>query len=228
MSNLYEKLCRKIPVEHIDPGWAMREIQDRPVFNRIDLGFKRILDLIVGSIGFLILLTILPFVSLAIHLDSAGPIFYRQVRCGRAGKLFRIIKLRTMVINAEKDGQPRWATKNDRRITRVGRILRKTRLDELPQVLNVLRGEMSIIGPRPERPEFVEELQQVIPYYRIRLMIKPGLSGWAQIQYHYGNNIEDALIKLQYDFYYLHYWSLWLDLSIIFRTLGVILRFKGN
>jgi lipopolysaccharide/colanic/teichoic acid biosynthesis glycosyltransferase len=133
-----------------------------------------------------------------------------------------------MVTNAEKDGQPRWAAKNDARITRVGRLLRKTRLDELPQVLNVLRGEMSIIGPRPERPEFIEELQQVIPFYRTRLMVKPGLTGWAQVQYNYGNSVEDALVKLQYDFYYLRYWSLWLDLYIIFRTFGVVFKFKGT
>ena len=227
MSDLYGKLCRKIPVEHIDPGWVVRAMQDRPIFNRLDLGFKRLLDLTLGIIGLLIFASLLPFVALAIRLDSSGPIFYRQVRSGRAGKPFCIVKFRTMVDSAEKDGQPRWASKDDARITRVGRLLRQTRLDELPQVLNVLRGEMSIIGPRPERPEFIEELQRVIPFYRIRLMVKPGLTGWAQVQYEYGSNIEDALIKLQYDFYYLRYWSLWLDLYIIFRTFAVILKLKG-
>lgn len=228
MSDLYEKLWRKIPVEHIDPAWAVHAMQDRPVFNRLDLGFKRLLDMTLGIVGLLNLAAILPFVALAIRLDSAGPIFYSQVRCGRAGKPFRIVKFRTMVTDAEQDGKARWAAKDDARVTRVGRFLRKTRLDELPQVLNVLRGEMSIIGPRPERPEFVEELQQVIPFYRIRLMVKPGLTGWAQVQYNYGNSIEDALIKLQYDFYYLCRWSLWLDLYIIFQTFGVVFKFKGT
>jgi lipopolysaccharide/colanic/teichoic acid biosynthesis glycosyltransferase len=133
-----------------------------------------------------------------------------------------------MVTSAEDDGKPRWASRNDPRITRVGCFLRKMRLDELPQLLNVLRGDMSIIGPRPERPEFIEHLQQEIPFYRTRLMVKPGLTGWAQVQHNYGNTIEDALIKLQYDLYYLRHWSLWLDIYIIFQTIGVVLKFRGT
>jgi lipopolysaccharide/colanic/teichoic acid biosynthesis glycosyltransferase len=133
-----------------------------------------------------------------------------------------------MSTDAEKDGQARWATEDDPRITRVGRFLRKMRVDELPQLHNVLRGEMSIVGPRPERPEFIEQLEQDIPFYRTRLMVKPGLTGWAQIHYHYGNSVEDALTKLQYDFHYLRCWSLWLDLYIIFRTFGVAFRFQGT
>jgi lipopolysaccharide/colanic/teichoic acid biosynthesis glycosyltransferase len=132
-----------------------------------------------------------------------------------------------MVVDAEKDGRAVWATENDPRITRVGRFLRKTRLDELPQLLNILKGDMSLVGPRPERPEFIEELQQAIPFYRVRLLVKPGLTGWAQIHYDYGNSVEDALIKLQYDFYYIRYWSLWLDLYTLFKTVYVVLRFKG-
>jgi lipopolysaccharide/colanic/teichoic acid biosynthesis glycosyltransferase len=132
-----------------------------------------------------------------------------------------------MTVNAENDGQARWASKSDSRITRVGQFLRKTRVDELPQLLNVLRGEMSLVGPRPERPEFVEILQQQIPFYRTRLMVKPGLTGWAQIHYDYGNTVEDALIKLQYDFYYLRYWSMWLDLYVAFRTVAVVFKLKG-
>jgi lipopolysaccharide/colanic/teichoic acid biosynthesis glycosyltransferase len=163
----------------------------------------------------------------AIRLDSPGPVFYRQVRSGRGNRPFRIFKFRTMFVDAEKDGRARWATKDDPRITRVGRFLRKSRLDELPQVLNVLRGEMSLVGPRPERPEFVEELQQEVPFFRTRLMVKPGITGWAQIHYDYGNSARDALIKLQYDFYYIHYWSLWLDLYTLYRTLGVVARLKG-
>ncbi|MBI1877120.1 MAG: sugar transferase [Chloroflexi bacterium] len=227
LPDLYEKLYRKIPIEHIDPSWALHVIQDRPVFNRLQLAVKRLLDLGLVLVGLPFLMLVLPVVALAIRLDSPGPIFYYQTRCGRAGKPFSIFKFRTMSVNAEKDGQARWATQSDSRITRVGRFLRKTRLDELPQLLNVLRGEMSLVGPRPERPEFVEMLQQEIPFYRTRLMVKPGLTGWAQIHYDYGNSVEDALTKLQYDFYYLRYWSVWLDLYTIFQTFAVVFKFKG-
>jgi lipopolysaccharide/colanic/teichoic acid biosynthesis glycosyltransferase len=169
----------------------------------------------------------LPLIALAIRLDSPGPIFYRQVRAGRAGKPFTIVKFRTMSVDAEKDGKARWATKDDQRITRVGRFLRKARFDELPQLLNVLRGEMSLVGPRPERPEFIQQLERELPFYRTRMMVKPGITGWAQIHYDYGNSVEDGLIKLQYDFYYVRYWSMWLDLYIVFQTFGVVLRLKG-
>jgi exopolysaccharide biosynthesis polyprenyl glycosylphosphotransferase len=202
-------------------------MQGQPIFNRLRLISKRILDLVFIFLSLPILGLLLPFLALAVHLDSPGPVFYRQLRSGRAGKPFSIIKFRTMVVDAEKDGRARWATENDPRITRVGRFLRKTRLDELPQLINILKGDMSLVGPRPERPEFIEELQQAIPFYRVRLLVKPGLTGWAQIHYDYGNSVEDALIKLQYDFYYIRYWSLWLDLYTLFKTVYVVLRFKG-
>lgn len=227
MSDLYAQLCRKIPIEHIDPAWAIHVMHDRPLFSPLQLGLKRLMDLGLGMIGLLILGSILPMVALAIRLDSSGPIFYRQTRCGQAGTTFSIIKFRTMSNDAEKDGRARWATQGDARVTRVGRLLRKTRLDELPQVLNVLHGDMSIVGPRPERPELIVELQQVIPYYNTRMMVKPGLTGWAQVHYNYGNTVTDALIKLQYDFYYLRYWTLWLDLYTVFRTFGVVFGLKG-
>jgi lipopolysaccharide/colanic/teichoic acid biosynthesis glycosyltransferase len=163
-----------------------------------------------------------------VKLDSAGPVFYRQTRCGRAGKLFQIYKFRTMYVDAERDGKARWATKNDPRITRVGRFLRKTRMDELPQVLNILRGEMSFVGPRPERPEFVEELKKSIPFYHSRLSVKPGLTGWAQVQFEYTSTVEDTLTKLQYDLYYIHRWTLWLDIYILFRTISVVFKLKGT
>lgn len=225
MADLYDKLSRRIPIQYIDPAWALNVVEKLP--SRLSLSFKRLMDLVLAGVGLLIFAPFLPFVALAIRLDSPGPVFYRQIRSGRAGRPFSILKFRTMSTDAEKDGQARWAAENDPRITRVGRFLRKTRLDELPQLHNVLRGEMSIVGPRPERPEFIEQLERDIPFYCTRLMVKPGLTGWAQVHYHYGNNVEDALIKLQYDFYYLRYWSLWLDLYIIFRTFGVALKFKG-
>lgn len=227
MPDLYEKLRHRIPVEHIDPAWALHVIQDRPVFDRVQLALKRALDLALAGTGLLVLLPAFPLIALAIRLDSPGPIFYRQVRCGQGGAPFRILKFRTMTANAEGDGRARWASRGDSRVTRVGRLLRRTRLDELPQLINVLRGEMSVVGPRPERPEFVARLQREVPFYYTRLMVKPGITGWAQIHYDYGNSVEDALIKLQYDFYYLRYWSVWIDLYTIFQTARVVLQLKG-
>ena len=226
MPDLHEKLRYSVPVEHIDPTWALGIMQKLP--NPFQLFVKRLLDILFGIVGLLNLATILPFVALAIYLDSPGPIFYRQVRAGRSGKPFSIIKFRTMSVDAEKDGKACWATEGDVRITRVGRFLRQTGMDELPQVLNVLRGEMSIVGPRPERPQFIKHLEREIPFYRTRLMVKPGLTGWAQVRYKYGNSVKDALIKLQYDCYYLRHWSLWLDLSIILQTIKVLLKFRGH
>jgi exopolysaccharide biosynthesis polyprenyl glycosylphosphotransferase len=224
MPDLHEKLRYSVPIEHIDPTWALGIIQKLP--NPIQLFAKRIVDILFGIVGLLNLVTILPFVALAIYLDSPGPIFYRQVRIGLAGKPFSIIKFRTMSIDAEKDGKACWASDGDIRITRVGHFLRQTGMDELPQVLNVLRGEMSIVGPRPERPQFIEHLERDIPFYRTRLMVKPGLTGWAQVRYKYGNSMKDALIKLQYDCYYLRHWSLWLDLYIILRTIKLLLKLR--
>ena len=228
MPNLYERLFRCVPIQYVDPDWALSMMQGQPVFERLQLACKRLLDLVLATVGLVVFAPFLFLVALVIRLDSPGPILYRQVRSGRAGKSFVILKFRTMIHNAEQDGQARWATKDDHRITRAGRFLRKTRADELPQLINVLRGQMSIVGPRPERPEFIEMLEQEVPFYRTRLMAKPGLTGWAQVHYTYGNSVLDALIKLQYDFYYMNHWSLWLDLYIIYRTLGVVFKFKGT
>ncbi len=227
MPDLYEKLCRRVPIQHIDPAWALNAMQDRPFFDRLQAFAKRLSDLVLFWLGLPAVLLLLPFIALAIRLDSPGPIFYRQIRSGRAGQPFYIYKFRTMVNDAEKNGEAKWAKKNDPRITRVGHLLRKSRLDELPQLFNVLRGEMSIVGPRPERPEFIEKLELEIPFYRTRLLVKPGITGWAQVHYDYGNTVKDALVKLQYDFYYIRYQSLALDIYTMFRTVGVLLRLKG-
>lgn len=227
MPNLYEKLLRRIPVQHIDPAWALQATSSQPILGRSQMAFKRLLDIVIVLMALPTLLILIPLVGMCVWLDSGGPVFYRQMRSGRGGKPFPIYKFRTMTVNAEEDGKPRWATADDNRVTRVGRFLRPTRLDELPQVLNILRGDMSVVGPRPERPEFVQKLQEEIPYYRARLMVKPGLTGWAQIHYRYGNTNEDAQIKLQYDFYYIRYWSIWLDVYTIFRTFGAVLRLEG-
>jgi lipopolysaccharide/colanic/teichoic acid biosynthesis glycosyltransferase len=184
--------------------------------------------LLVAIIGLVITLVLFPFIAGAIYLNSPGPILYTQERSGRAGRRFKIIKFRSMVPDAEQEGEAIWATQNDDRVTGVGKFLRLTRLDELPQLINVLKGEMSIVGPRPERPEFIDHLQEEIPFYRARLSVKPGLTGWAQVQYRYGSTVQDALIKLEYDLYYIKYRSLPLDLLIILRTIRVMLTFKGT
>ena len=225
---LYEKLTGKVAVEHIGSQWySALPLTKNPfdTFNRIG---KRCMDLIFGLAIGVVLAVVFPFVAIAIKLDSPGAIFYQQERVGQYGAKFTVYKFRSMVINAERNGNAQWAVKGDARITKVGSFIRKTRLDELPQVLNVLRGEMSMVGPRPERYQFIKQLQQQIPFYRTRLAVKPGLTGWAQINYGYGSTIEDALIKLQYDLYYLKHWSPWLDLKILLRTFAVVLKMEGH
>jgi exopolysaccharide biosynthesis polyprenyl glycosylphosphotransferase len=228
MPILYERMTGRVAVEHVGSNWlVVLPIDGVSAFSPFLL-LKRLADVLVSALGLTFLLAVLPFVALAIYLECPGPIFYSQKRMGRAGRTFRLIKLRSMVPDAEQDGQPRWAGKNDERVTGVGRFLRRTRLDELPQCLNVLRGEMSLIGPRPERPEFVAELQKRIPFYRSRLAVRPGLTGWAQVHYPYGSSVEDALVKLQYDLYYIKHQSLYLDLLILLKTIGVVLSFQGT
>jgi exopolysaccharide biosynthesis polyprenyl glycosylphosphotransferase len=194
-------------------------------FNEIG---KRGLDIICGLIIAVIFAVVFPFVALAIKLDSPGSIFYKQERVGLNGAKFTIYKLRSMVQNAEVNGQAQWAVKNDARITKVGNFIRKTRLDELPQVINVLKGEMSMVGPRPERQQFIEKLEQQIPGFNHRLAVKPGLTGWAQVNYGYGSTIEDARIKLNYDLQYCQNQSLALDLQVIFRTFAVVFKMQGQ
>jgi lipopolysaccharide/colanic/teichoic acid biosynthesis glycosyltransferase len=164
--------------------------------------------------------------ALLIKLESSGPIFYKQERVGFNGRLFNVVKFRSMRTDAEKDG-PRWATAKDDRVTRMGSIIRKIRVDELPQLFSVLNGDMSLVGPRPERPFFVDQLTREIPYYAVRQSVKPGVTGWAQVRYHYGSTLEDSAEKLQYDLYYVKNHSLFLDLVILFETVGVVLMAKG-
>lgn len=191
--------------------------------------------LLKHSADFVVALAALPFLvffSLLIlpinRLCAPGPLFYRQQRVGQGGRIFQIIKFRTMAPDAEKESGPVWASQGDARATPVGRWLRRLRLDELPQCLNVLRGEMSFIGPRPERPEFIAQLAQQMPFYRARHAVRPGISGWAQVRHGYGVNDEDARIKLEYDLYYVRHLGFWLDLHIAFRTLQIMLRMKGH
>jgi len=186
----------------------------------------RIASTLVAAIGLILFLPLFPFVVLLVRLSSPGPVFFRQERVGLNGKIFNVYKFRTMVVDAEAEGA-QWAQKNDPRVTRVGQFMRKTRLDEVPQLWNVLRGDMSFVGPRPERPEFVSWLAQELPFYEVRNMIRPGLTGWAQIRYGYGATLEQSREKLAYDLYYVKHQTLGLDLLIMFETIKTILRRRG-
>jgi lipopolysaccharide/colanic/teichoic acid biosynthesis glycosyltransferase len=185
------------------------------------------MDITLASLGLLLLAFTTPFIALAIYLDSPGSIFYSQERVGKRGQVFRAYKFRSMVPDAEKDGVA-WAEENDRRITRVGRLLRKTHVDEFPQFLNILRGQMSAVGPRPERPEFVAELAGEIPFFRVRHAVRPGMAGWALVKHGYGGTREDTLLKLQYDLYYIKHQSLWLDVVILLKTLVESFALRGR
>jgi len=190
--------------------------------------FKRLIDVVVSSITLLILLQFFPLIALAVYIDSPGPVFYRQERVGKNGKIFKMIKFRTMIPDAEKETGPVWSQKQDPRITRVGYFLRKTRLDEIPQFINVLQGDMSLVGPRPERPVFVDQFVKTIPLYRHRLKMKPGITGWAQTMHKYDESFEDVKKKLEYDLYYLENMSLKLDFKIIMNTFATVFTAKGQ
>ncbi len=226
MTVMYERLTGKIPVQHIGEQWY-GSLPSEWLVSPWYLYWRKVMDIAFGLIGSAALLALLPVLGLLIYLDSPGPIFYSQERVGYRGKPFRILKFRSMRPDAESK-QAQWASQADGRVTRVGRFMRATHLDELPQVLNILRGEMSLIGPRPERQVFVDELRQAIPFYQCRLSVKPGLTGWAQVKYPYASSTEDALNKLQYDLYYVKHQSFTLDIFIILKTVIEVLLFRGR
>ena len=226
-SQVYEELLQKVPIQFVGKDFYKYFPFSRSNENQLYIIFQRTFDVIISILGLAVGFLLLPLVLLGNLISNRGPLFYSQKRVGRNRKLFRIIKLRTMVVNAEKDGV-KWAQKNDVRITKFGNVLRRSRLDEVPQFYNVLKGEMSIIGPRPERPYFVNELSQVIPYYEIRHIIKPGLTGWAQVNTRYGSSVDDSLTKLQYDLYYIKHRSMFLDLNIFIKTLSTVLYYRGQ
>jgi len=226
INRFYELITQKIPVEHIEMGWFLENLTENSK-KSFDI-IKRIMDIVVSCVGLIIAIFIAPLIAVIIRLESPGPIIFKQVRVGKNGKNFLAMKFRSMVADAEKNGA-QWATQNDPRITRFGKIMRKTRLDEIPQLINVLRGEMSLIGPRPERPEFVDLLTKEIPFYKERLLIKPGITGWAQLMGPaYGGSKEESLEKLKYDLYYIKNRSLLLDLSIMLKTLKIIIGLRGQ
>ncbi len=228
MPRVYEELLGRIPIQLLEADWILRSFVDESgVSGFFELG-KRLVDILGGLVGGIVFLVLFPFTSLAIVLDDGFPIFYSQVRAGRGAQLYGIVKLRTMRADAERDGRPQWAKEDDERATRVGRFLRKTHLDELPQFINVLRGEMSLVGPRAERPELVELFEQYVPFYRARLLVKPGITGWAQINFGYASTVEETIIKLEYDLYYIKHRNLWMDLLILLRTPATMIGFRGR
>jgi exopolysaccharide biosynthesis polyprenyl glycosylphosphotransferase len=224
----YEELLGRVPVLSLEANWILRAFVDEARVSRFyELG-KRLVDIFGAIVGILMMILVLPAVALAVVLDDGFPVFYTQVRSGRGGQTYMIIKFRTMQRNAEPDGRPRWAQEGDQRATRVGRILRKTHLDELPQFINVLRGDMSLVGPRAERPELVEMFQQHIPFYRARLLVKPGITGWAQVNFGYASTIDETRVKLEYDLYYIKRRNLWMDIMILVRTPFTVLGLRGR
>ncbi len=226
-TQVYEEITHRVPVQHVEKDFYRYFPFSRSNQNKLYLFFHRILDLLFSVVGLLFGLIISPIIIIGNIFANRGPFFYTQIRVGRNGKHFRIYKLRSMVTDAEKGGA-QFAEKLDTRVTRFGRFLRKSRFDEIPQFINVIKGDMSVIGPRPERPVFVKELSEKIPFYEIRHIIKPGVTGWAQVNAKYGVSAEDALEKLQYDLYYIKKRSFFLDISIVIKTLSTIIFFRGQ
>ncbi len=226
LNGFYEQVTGKVPVKDIEHSWFLENLtENSKKFYEV---IKRVMDIILAIIGLAISLFIAPIVALIIRMESSGPIIFKQIRTGKNGKTFLALKFRSMINDAEKNGA-QWAEKNDPRVTKFGRIMRKTRLDEIPQLINILKGDMSFVGPRPERPEFIEILAQDIPFYKERLLVKPGLTGWAQLNGPaYGGSKEESLEKLKYDLFYIKNRSLFLDLSVILKTVKVIISRKGQ
>ena len=220
-----EKISGKIEVENLYPSWLVfgEGFRRSTAFILV----RRAVSIVISLIGLILALPLLPLIMLAIRLDSKGPVFYKQTRVGKAGRVFKVVKFRTMRDDAEAASGPRWAGDNDPRITRVGKFLRSSRLDEIPQLWCVLKGDMAFVGPRPERPEFIEWLSKEIPYYGVRHMVRPGLTGWAQVKYKYGSTVEDSREKLQYDLFYIKNASIGLDLLIMFLTVKTVLLRRG-
>jgi exopolysaccharide biosynthesis polyprenyl glycosylphosphotransferase len=220
-----ERVLRRVSLDDVDEPWFLF---DRPLrARRLYAAVKRVTDIVAGVLGVLLLALLVPLLALLVRLDDGGPVFFRQERLGRGGRPFLIWKFRTMRVDAEADG-PVWASPDDRRTTRLGRVLRRSRLDEVPQFLNVLKGEMALVGPRPERPEFIRMLERAVPFYDRRHLMRPGITGWATVRFGYGDSVGDKWRSHEYDLYYLKHRSPWLDLEILVRTAVVMLLRKGQ
>jgi sugar transferase (PEP-CTERM system associated) len=225
MAQFYERSHGEVPLDSLKASWLI--FGGGFVQHPFRTAVKRAFDLVTCLLLFAVSWPFMLVAAVMIKLEDGGPVLFRQERVGYTGRSFTILKFRSMRVDAERDGIARWAAKDDSRITRVGRFLRKTRIDELPQLLNVLKGDMSLVGPRPERPSFVSDLESQVPFYDIRHSVKPGVTGWAQVRFSYGASIDDARRKLQFDLYYVKNHSLWLDLLVIFETIRVVLLGKG-
>jgi exopolysaccharide biosynthesis polyprenyl glycosylphosphotransferase len=225
-NDVIDRMLERIPLDIVEVDAVIAALEDGSSSGRRQRIAKRALDIGGALLGGLVLLPFLPVIALAIRLDSPGPVFYTQTRVGLRGKPFRMIKFRSMAQDAERGGAV-WARERDPRVTRVGRFMRLTRIDELPQLWNVLRGEMALVGPRPERPEFTTQFEQALPAYAARHAVKPGLTGWAQVRYRYAQDMNEVRKTLEYDLYYVKHASLALDLSILFRTIQVVVRMQG-
>ena len=228
MPQVYEELLSRVPIFLLEAEWIVRSFVEKTSTSTFYQLSKSLIDFAGGLIGTLIMGVFFPFISLAIIIESGFPVFFSQKRLGRGGQTYNMVKFRTMERDAERDGEARMAEENDERVTKVGWFLRKTHLDELPQFINVLRGEMSLVGPRAERPQLVEAFQEEIPFYRARLLVKPGITGWAQINFGYAGTVQETAVKLEYDLYYIEHRSLLMDISILLRTVGTVLGFKGQ
>jgi exopolysaccharide biosynthesis polyprenyl glycosylphosphotransferase len=225
LADLYEELTGRLLVDRLRQSWLL-SLHQRNQTSRLYALFKRTVDILAGLVGILLLAIVLPFVWVATKLEDRGPVFHRQVRLGQYGHSFQILKFRSMRVLPEEDLS--WTETNDQRITRVGSVFRRLHLDELPQAWNILRGEMSVVGPRPEQPQYVEELRASIPYYNTRLSVRPGLTGWAQVNFGYGSGVEGSKVKLSYDLYYIKRQSVALDMLIIARTLLAVATLRGR
>ena len=226
-TQVYEDKTQRIPVQHITRDFYKFFPFNRSNNNQLYLVNLKILETVISIIGILIGLLLLPFILLGNAIGNKGKLIYTQERVGKNGEIFQILKFRTMVSNAEKEGAV-FSGPNDSRVTPFGKFMRKTRIDEIPQFINILKGDMAVIGPRPERPFFVKEIAEIMPFYETRHVIKPGLTGWAQVNYSYGESIEDSLIKLQYDLYYIKHRSVFLDLNITIKTISTVLFYRGQ
>lgn len=217
----FEQISEKVPISQTSQSWFLENLREerKKIYDKI----KRIFDVFFSSLIIILTLPILPIIALAIKIEDGGSVFYLQERIGKNKKVFKLIKFRSMIQNAEKEG-PKWAEVEDQRVTKVGKILRRFHLDEIPQMINVLKGNISMVGPRPERPEFVEKLEKEIPYYNLRHIIKPGFTGWAQIKFRYARSVLDSLEKFQYDLYYIKNRSFLLDLKILLKTFQLFLK----